>query len=229
MRLSRRAFLKTIGVTAAALTADLERSAHAQKKQVVTIAFPETVTSMDPLIAPRNSPREAMYEAVFDRYLQPDRQGKYQPHVVEAWSWGPDKMTMDLKIRQGVKFHDGSDLTAEDVAFSMDRIREGSIYKAVYGKVKEFQVGDKANLHLVFDKFEPSFPRWLGFLAAFVLPKAYFTKLGADDTARAEEFSRKPIGSGPYKVVTFTPASTLVLEAFDGYWKGAPPIRRAVF
>ena len=229
MRLSRRAFLKTIGVTAAALTADLERSAHAQKKQVVTIAFPETVTSMDPLIAPRNSPREAMYEAVFDRYLQPDRQGKYQPHVVEAWSWGPDKMTMDLKIRQGVKFHDGSDLTAEDVAFSMDRIREGSIYKAVYGKVKEFQVTDKANLHLVFDKFEPSFPRWLGFLAAFVLPKAYITKLGADDTARAEEFSRKPIGSGPYKVVTFTPASTLVLEAFDGYWKGAPPIRRAVF
>ena len=230
MRMSRRSFLRTTGAGAAALTAfGGARAVLGQKKQVVTIAFPETVTSMDPLAAPRNSAREAMYEAVFDRYLQQDHQGKYHPHVVEEWKWGPDKMTMDLRIRQGVKFHDGSELTAEDVAFSMERIKEVSIYKAVYAKVKEFQVKDKASLHLVFDRFEPSFPRWMGFLAAFVIPKAYFTKLGADDRARAEEFSRKPLGSGPYRVVSFTPGSTLVLETFEGYWKGAPPIKRAVF
>ena len=230
MRVSRRAFLRTAGAGAAALTVfDWERAALAQKKQVVTIAFPETITSMDPLIAPRNSPREAMYEAVFDRYLGQDRQLRYRPGIVEAWQWGADKMTLDLKIRQGVRFHDGSDLSAEDVAFSMERIKDGSIYKAIYGKVREFQVKDKANLHLVFERFDPSFPRWMGFLASFTLPKAYFTKLGADDKSRAEEFSRKPIGSGPYRVVSFTPGSTLVLEAFDGYWKGAPPIKRAVF
>jgi peptide/nickel transport system substrate-binding protein len=81
----------------------------------------------------------------------------------------------------------------------------------------------------VFERFDPSFPRWIGFLASFVIPKAYFTKLGPDDKTRGEEFSRKPVGSGPYRVVSFTPGSTLVLEAFDRYWKGAPPIRRAVF
>ena len=205
------------------------RRASAQKKQVVTIAFPETITSFDPHPAPRNSPRESMYEAVFDRFLQQDRQLKYQPHLVEAWQWGPDKMAMDLRIRQGVKFHDGSDLTAEDVAFSMERIKQVSIYKAIYGKIKEFQVKDKATLHLVFERFDPSFPRWMGFLASFVIPKAYFTKLGPDDKTRGEEFSKKPLGSGPYRVVSFTPGSTLVLEAFDRYWKGAPPIKRAVF
>jgi peptide/nickel transport system substrate-binding protein len=230
MRMSRRSFLKATGAGTAALAAGgFPRPARAQKKQVVTIAFPETVTSMDPLPASRNSPREAMYEAVFDRYLQQDHQGKYHPHIVEEWKWGPDKMTMDLRIRAGVRFHDGSDLTAEDVAFSMERIKEVSIYKAVYGKVREFQVKDKASLHLVFEKFEPSFPRWMGFLASFVIPKAYFTKLGPEEKTRAEEFARKPIGSGPYRVVSFTPGSTLVLEAFDGYWKGAPPIKRAVF
>ena len=134
-----------------------------------------------------------------------------------------------LKIRQGIKFHDGSELTAEDVAFSMNRLKEVSIYKATYARVKEYQVRDKATLQLVFERFDPSFPRWLGFLAGFVVPKAYFKSLGADDKARSEEFARKPVGSGPYKVVAFTPGSTLVLEAFDGYWKGAPPIKRAVF
>jgi peptide/nickel transport system substrate-binding protein len=224
MRMTRRAFLRTTGAGAAALGAGRAVPALAQKKQAVTIAFPETVTTLDPQPAPRNSVRESMYEAIFDRYLQQDRQLRYHGHIVEAWQWAaPDKMSMDLKIRQGVKFHDGSDLTAEDVAFSMERMKKASIYKATYGRVREYQVKDKGSMHLVFERFDPSFPRWLGFLAAFVLPKAYFTKLGA------EEFARKPVGSGPYRVVSFTPGSTLVLEAFDRYWKGAPPIKRAVF
>jgi dipeptide transport system substrate-binding protein len=229
MGMNRRAFMRAAGVGVAAYTICRDRIAFAQKRQVVTIAFPETITSFDPHPVPRNSPREAMYEAVFDRFVQQDRQGKYQPHIVESWAWGPDKMTMDLKIRQGVKFHDGSDLTAEDVAFSMERLKQVSIYKAIYAKVKDYQVKDKAAMHLVFERFDPSFPRWIGFLASFVIPKAYFNKLGPDDKARGEEFSRKPVGSGPYRVVSFTPGSTLVLEAFDRYWKGAPPIRRAVF
>jgi len=224
MRIDRRTFLRATGAGAAGLsTFGWERAVLAQRKQTVTIAFPEAVTTMDPQPAPRNSPRESMYEAVFDRYLQQDRQLKYHPQIVEAWSWGPDKMTMDLRVRQGVKFHDGSDLTAEDVAFSMERMKKDSIYRATYGKVKEFQVKDKATMQLVFERFDPSFPRWLGFLASFVVPKAYFTKVGP------EEFARKPVGSGPYRVVSFTPGSTLILEAFDRYWKGAPPIKRAVF
>ena len=224
MGMSRRTFLRTASAAAAATGWGWERRAAAQKKASVTVAFPETVTTMDPQPAPRNSPRESMYEAVFDRYLQQDRQLRYHPQIVEAWQWsGPDKMAMDLKIRQGVKFHDGSDLTAEDVAFSMERMKKESIYKATYGKVHDYQVKDRYAMHLAFEKFDPSFPRWLGFLASFVLPKAYFTKVGA------EEFARKPVGSGPYRVVSFTPGSTLVLEAFDRYWKGAPPVKRAVF
>ncbi|MGH7319925.1 MAG: ABC transporter substrate-binding protein [Candidatus Rokuibacteriota bacterium] len=224
MTISRRTFLRTTGAGATALTTvGWERAALAQKKQTVTIAFPETVTSMDPQPASRNSPRESMYEAVFDRYLQQDRQFNYHGHIVEAWQWSADKMAMDLKIRQGAKFHDGSDLAAEDVAFSLDRMRATAPYKAIYEKIKEIQVKDRTNIHLELARFDPSFPRWMGFLASFVLPKAYFTKVGA------EEFAKKPIGSGPYRVVSFTPGSTLVLEAFDRYWKGAVPIKRAVF
>ncbi len=223
MRVSRRAFLRTAGAGAAVTALGWERAAFAQKKQAVTIAFPETITSMDPQPASRNSPRESMYEAVFDRYLQQDRQLKYHPQIVEAWQWTGDKGGMDLKVRQGVRFHDGSDLTSEDVAFSLDRMRTTKPYSVVYQNIKEIQVRDRAGIHLEFARFDPSFPRWLGFLASFVIPKAYFQKVGP------EEFAAKPIGSGPYRVVSFTAGSTLVLEAFDRYWKGAPPIKRAVF
>jgi peptide/nickel transport system substrate-binding protein len=229
MTLTRRTFLTTTATGAVATASWPRRTAWAQRKQVVTIAFPETVTSMDPHPAPRNSPRESMYEAVFDRFLQQDRQLKYGPHIIESWQWTDGKMGMAIKVRQGVKFHDGSDLTAEDVAFSMNRLKEVSIYKATYARVKEYQVRDRSTLQLVFERFDPSFPRWLGFLAGFVIPKAYFQSLGADDKARGEAFAQKPVGSGPYRVVSFTPGSTLVLEAFDRYWKGAPPIKRAVF
>src|SRR5215470_19650598 len=219
MRMTRRTFLRATGGAAALATGVRATRVDAQKKQIVTIAFPETVTSMDPHPAPRNSPRESMYEAVFDRFLEQDRQGKYGAHIIESWQWTDGKMGMAVKIRQGVKFHDGSELTAEDVAFSMNRLKEVSIYKATYARVKEYQVKDKATLQLVFERFDPSFPRWLGFLAGFVVPQAYFQSLGPDDKARGEEFARQPVGSGPYKVVAFTPGSTLVLEAFDRYWK----------
>ena len=79
----------------------------------------------------------------------------------------------------------------------MNRLKEISIYKATYAKVKEYQVRDKATLQLVFERFDPSFPRWLGFLAGFVVPQAYFKSLGPDDKARGEEFARKPVGSRP--------------------------------
>ena len=90
-----------------------------------------------------------MNESVFDRFLQQDRQGKYGPNVIESWQWTDGKMGMAVKVHQGIKFHDGSDLTAEDVAFSMNRLKEISIYKATYARVKEYQVRDKATMQLV--------------------------------------------------------------------------------
>ena len=132
MRMTRRTFLRATGGAAALATGVCATLAQAQKKQVVTIAFPETVTSMDPLPGSRNLPRESMYEAVFDRFLQQDRQGKYGPNVIESWQWTDGKMGMDIKVRQGVKFHDGSELTADDVAFSMVRLKTSRPYSAVY-------------------------------------------------------------------------------------------------
>jgi len=198
------------------------RRAWAQKKASVTIAFPEAITSMDPQPGSRNMPRETFYQAVFDRYLYQDRQLNYHGWIVEAWRYtNAEKTAMEMKVRQGVTFHDGSPLTAEDVAFRLNRMRETPPYSVVYKNITAIDVVDRASLRARFAAYNPAFTKWLGFLSGFVVPKAAFEKLGA------EAFARQPVGSGPYKVVRFVPGTLLVLEAFDRYWRGAPPIKRA--
>ena len=222
MGMTRRGFLVNAGTTS--LVLPWARLAWAQKKTSVTIAFPEAITSMDPQPGSRNVPRESFYQAVFDRYLGQDRQLKFQGGIVEAWQYtNPEKTAMDMKVRQGISFHDGSALTAEDVAFSLNRMRTTAPYSVVYKNITSIEMPDRFSLRLKFGAYDPAFTKWLGFLAGFVLPKAAFEKAGA------EEFAKNPVGSGPYKVVRFVPGSLLVLEAFDKYWKGAPPIKRAIF
>src|SRR3990167_8093848 len=121
MGMTRRGFLVGAGTTS--LVLPWARLAWAQKKTSVTIAFPEAITSMDAQPGRRNVPRESFYQAVFDRYLGQDRQLKFQGGIVEAWQYtNPEKTAMDMKVRQGISFHDGSALTAEDVAFSLNRM-----------------------------------------------------------------------------------------------------------
>ena len=118
MRMTRRTFLCATGGGAALATGVCATPARAQKKQVVTIAFPETVTSMDPHPAPRNSPRESMYEAVFDRFLQQDRmidvdddEGNY-PYVVPV----PDRKIWIFWRNFGQE--NGASLSLESLRFS---------------------------------------------------------------------------------------------------------------
>ncbi len=222
MGMTRRGFLVGAGTTS--LTLPWARRAWAQKKTNVTIAFPEAITSMDPQPGSRSTPRESFYQAVFDRYLGQDRQLKYHGAVVETWRYtNPEKTAMEMKIRRGISFHDGSPLTAEDVAFSLGRMRTTPPYSVVYKGITTIEMPDRFSLRLRFGAYNPAFTKWLGFLSGFVLPKAAFEK------AAAEEFAKNPVGSGPYKAVRFVSGSLLVLEAFDRHWRGAPPIKRAVF
>lgn len=224
MKITRRGFLVVSGVGAASLGFPWGRHAWGQKRTSVTVAFPEAITSMEPQAGSRNMPRETFYQAVFDRYVIQDRKLAYHGGIVEAWRYtNPEKTAMEMKVRQGVLFHDGSPLTAEDIAFSLNRMRETPPYSVVYKNITTIEVPDKASVRLSFAAYNPAFTKWLGFLGGFVIPKAAFEKMGA------EAFARNPVGSGPYKVVRFVPGSLLVLEAFDKYWKGAPPIKRVTF
>jgi peptide/nickel transport system substrate-binding protein len=147
-----------------------------------------------------------------------------QPSLAESWTVTPDGLAYDFVLRNGVKFHNGDPVTAEDVKFSFDRFRGGGA-KLLKSKVKDVQALDARRVRFVMKEAWPDFMTFYGTTATgagWVVPKKYVEKVGDDG------FKRAPIGAGPYKFVSSAPGIELVLEAFDGYWRKKPSVKRLV-
>jgi peptide/nickel transport system substrate-binding protein len=170
-----------------------------------------------------NTPYMVMY-AIHDALVKPMPAGMTTPSLAESWSESRDHLTYTFTLRKNVRFHDGTPVTAEDVKFSFERYK-GASATLLKEKVKEVQIVAPGQVRFVLREPWPDFMLFYGTTAAgagWVVPKHYVDKVGEDG------FKRAPIGAGPYKVVSFTPGVELVLEAFDGYWRKAPSVKRLV-
>jgi peptide/nickel transport system substrate-binding protein len=146
------------------------------------------------------------------------------PGLAESWKMSADGRVYDFTLRKGVKFHNGEPLTAEDVKFSFDRYK-GTSAATLKERVAAVETPD--SLHVRFRLKNP-WPDFMTFYTAasgagWIVPKKYVEKVGE------EGYKKAPVGAGPYKFVSFTPGVELVFEAFDGYWRKAPAVKRLVF
>src|SRR6266545_3170495 len=170
------------------------------------------------------TPFKILY-ALHDALVKPMPAGLNTPCLAESWSVSPDGTSYEFVLRQGAKFHNGDPVTAEDVKFSFERYRGGAA-KLLKDKVKELQVVDARRVRFLLKEPWPDFMTFYGTTAAgagWIVPKKYVESVGD------EGFKKAPIGAGPYRFVSFTPGVKLVLEAFDGYWRKAPSVKRLVF
>lgn len=177
--------------------------------------------SIDPHWSTLATQAEALRH-VFDTVVGVDGNLQLKPGLAESWTAISDT-TWEFKIRQGVKFHDGSDLTAEDVKFSIDRIPEvtGPMPMTLYTKsVESVEVIDDYTLHVHTKGVAPSLPN--DFIRLFVVSSEIGTGRGNEDFNSGEA----AIGTGPYKFVSWTPKGDLVLERNDDYWGDAAPWER---
>src|SRR4029453_3374258 len=168
------------------------------------------------------SPFLVLY-AIHDALVKPMPAGPQTPCLAESWSASPDGLTYDFVLRPA-KFHNGDPVTAEDVKFSFDRYRGGAA-TLLKDKVKEVRVVDPRRVRFVLKAPWPDFMTFYGTTATgsgWIVPKKYVERVGEDG------FKKAPIGAGPYKFVSLTPGVELVLEAFDGYWRKAPSVKRVV-
>ena len=160
-----------------------------------------------------------------DALLKPMAEGLYTPSLAESWTISPDAKVYEFKLRRGVKFHNGDPLTAEDVVFSFLRYK-GSLAKMIHGKMEKVEA---VNPYSVRVRFKEPFPEFLEYLLpgattiAWIAPKKYIEKVG--DAG----FKKHPVGAGPYKFVEIVPGVKLVGEAFEGYWRKVPHIKRMEF
>src|SRR5712691_6026586 len=146
------------------------------------------------------------------------------PSLAESWSMSEDGLTWDFVLRDGVKFHNGETVTAEDVKFSFERYR-GTSHDLLKNRVSAIETPDPRHVRFKLNKPWPDFLTFYASAtgAGWIVPKKYVEKVGDDG------FKKAPIGAGPYKFVSFTPGVELVMEAFDGYWRKTPSVKRLVF
>src|SRR5262245_23031895 len=163
--------------------------------------------------------------ALHDALVKPMPGGDNTPSLAESWTASKDGLTYEFVLRKGVKFHHGDPVTADDVKYSFDRYH-GAAAKLLKDRVREVQVVDPGRVRFQLKEPWPDFMTFYGTSAtgaAWIVPKKYVEKVGEDG------FKKAPVGAGPYKFVSFNPGIDLVMEAFDGYWRKVPNVKRLVF
>ena len=161
--------------------------------------------------------------AIHDALVKPMPGNLMAPSLAESWTVSADQLVYEFTLRQGLKFHNGDPFTAEDVKFSFLRYK-GS--KQLRDQVREVEIVDPYRIRFHLHTPWPDFMTYYGTLAtgaAWVVPKKYVEHVGDDG------FKKHPIGLGPYKFVSHTPGIELVMEAFEGYWRKVPHVKRLVF
>jgi peptide/nickel transport system substrate-binding protein len=169
------------------------------------------------------TPFKVLY-AIHDALVKPMPAGQTTPSLAESWTMAPDGGSYTFLLRQNIKFHNGEPVTPDDVKFSFDRYKGGAA-KLLKEKVKEVQVVDARRVKFVLKEPWPDFMTFYGTTATgagWVVPKKYVEKVGE------EGFLKAPIGAGPYRFVSSTPGIEIVLEAFEGYWRKVPSVKRII-
>lgn len=162
--------------------------------------------------------------ALHDALVKPMPGGINTPSLAESWSLAKDGVTYEFVIRKNAKFHNGDPVTAEDVKFSFERYK-GSGAKLLKEKVKEIQIVAPNRVRFVLKAPWPDFMAFYGTSATgagWIVPKKYIEKVGED------AYRKAPVGAGPFKFASFNPGVELTLDAFPGYWRKVPQVKRLV-
>jgi len=142
---------------------------------------------------------------------------EYKPLIAKSYRWADDK-TLEFELREGITFHNGEELDADDVVFTINWVSNPDNGVKTQSNVNWIEKAEKVNKYKVIVRLKKPFPAALEFVSGTlpIYPKDYYEKVGPDG------MGQKPIGSGPYKVVELEPGKRIVWEKFDGYFKGGP-------
>jgi len=223
--MSQRARHLTAGLLVAALLAAAPALAAPEGQLTLATHFTLAPTFFDPAETPGLITPFMLLYALHDALVKPMPGKAMAPSLAESWTVSPDGLVYEFVLRKGVRFHTGEPVTAEDVKFSFERYR-GIFNRNLKDHVAAVETPEASRVRFRLKKPWPDFMLHYGTPATgsgWVVPKKYVEKVGEDG------FKKAPVGAGPYRFVSSTPGVELVLEAFEGYWRKAPAVKRLVF
>ncbi|HSF28904.1 MAG TPA: ABC transporter substrate-binding protein [Candidatus Tectomicrobia bacterium] len=210
----------------AAMTLAWAHGLDAQPKPAGELIWAYSITIppawFDPADAPAQIAPFGIFLALHDALVRPMPGQRMGNSLAESWTESLDGLMYEFKLRRGLRFHNGDPCTTEDVKFSFERYR-GSGAKELHAKVNRVEIVDPLTVRFHLHEPWPDFMTFYGTTATaagLVVPKKYLEQVGEDG------FKNHPIGLGPYKFVSHAPGVELVLEAYEGYWRKVPYVKR---
>lgn len=191
----------------------------------IVIGLPEAPVSLDPADH-RSRPSETILRNMFDGLITRDTRSGVHMELAESMEWTDDQ-TLSIQLRQGVLFHNGTEMTADDVVFTFERIiLENQIeYPEVHssprkGLIAPLESIEKTGDYSVVMHFNAPWPPAMQLLVhQQIVPKAYIEEVGT------QGFVENPIGTGPFKFVSASDGlEEVVMERFDDYYGGSPDL-----
>jgi peptide/nickel transport system substrate-binding protein len=172
----------------------------------------------------QETPASVVAAHLFDTLVERDPNLKAVPALAAEIPRLVSPQVWEVKLRRGVKFHNGEEFDAESVKFSLERVKLPTMRASSnFRPIDRVEIVDPYTVRVHTSKPWPTFTTVMGFRQASMYPpKAYAGK----DSAF---ISKNPIGTGPYKLVRWSKDEEIVLEANEQYWRGAPRIKTVVF
>lgn len=153
-------------------------------------------------------------------YMNPDGTHEPEPRIAESYEISEDGLDYTFKIRDDVTFHDGTPVTVEDVVFSIELYKASEYQGSQISMLSSVEATDDSTVVCHLDT--PYAPFLEGLCSPNIVSKAYYE-------ADPDAFVTNPIGTGPYKFVSRTVATSIELEANEDYYRGAPSIKKLTF
>ena len=189
-------------------TAETPESRAAANTIVVGIAQ-DLDNSLDPHKTVKAGTREVMFN-VFEGLMKPTPEGDLTPAIASDYQVSEDRLTYTFTLRDGVKFHNGDTVTAEDVVYSIQRYaaatETGIVPVEAFSNITDIQAPDASTVVITLAQPDNEF---LSYMTTAVLPADY------------DQQDTDPVGTGPFKFVSRAAQDSIVLEKFDEYW-GTP-------
>ncbi|MBC7299219.1 MAG: ABC transporter substrate-binding protein, partial [Demequina sp.] len=161
-------------------------------------------------------------ENVYDTLVEPDDSLEMQPALAESWDISDDQLTWTFTLRQGVTFHDGSPLTADDVAYSYNRIINDALTTSWrFAAVESVTAVDNSTVEIKVSQPTPNLLALIGGYKGMAIVEQSNVESG--------DITTNPIGTGPYSVAEYVSGDHITLTANPDYWGGAPSVNTVEF
>ena len=202
---------------------------EADEPTVLKVGVAGMPANMDPGTGISND-KQMINCNVFDTLMFRDNygDGEMTSYIADSWEVIDDR-TIQVKLKEGITFQNGEPLTAEDVKYSVDRIVEGpdeyfaATIKTLFIGIDSVEVVDDLTVKITSKDPDPVLlDRFSSVMGVFIVPKDTIEEMGD------EAYGQAPVGSGPYKVVEYTPEK-MVLEYYDGYYGEKPAFDRVEY